>query len=492
MVTLPERNYINGFATIQRKTLEVRESVMESVIEQVTEFLHSNRTNAEQTLAEFLAIPSVSADPKHRADVRRAAEWVAQFLSQMGLRPEIVPSEIGHPVVYAETPYREGVPTVLIYGHYDVQPAEDPTLWESPPFQPTVRGDAIYARGASDDKGQVLTHLLSVRAWYEVTKSWPVNFKFIIEGEEEVGSSALEDFVDKYRDRLTCDCIVVSDGNQFGPGQPAITYGLRGIAYFELRLTGPNRDLHSGSFGGTVTNPATALTMILGRIMGQDGRITIPGFYDDVVPLSDEERRRLRELPFEERAFWATLGVESALGEPGYTVLERRWARPTFEVCGLWGGYQGEGAKTVIPAEAGAKISFRLVPHQAPERVRQQLLAYLAQICPPGVRIELVDLHASPAVLTPLDSPYIKAAEMAVKAAFSAPPVFTREGGSIPIVGLFQERLGADILLLGWGQDDDNTHAPNEKFSLTDFHRGTLASAYLWDFIRKVAKSHET
>lgn len=471
--------------------MEDRESVMESVIERVATFLKSNRAKAEQTLAEFLSIPSVSADAKHLADVKRAGEWVAQFLGQMGLRTELVPFESDHPVVYAETTQREGLPTVLIYGHYDVQPAEDPTLWESPPFQPTVRGGAIYARGASDDKGQLLTHLLSVQAWYEVTENWPVNFKFVIEGEEEIGSSVLERFLDEHRDQLTCDCIVISDGNQFGPGRPAITYGLRGIAYFELRLTGPNRDLHSGSFGGTVTNPATALAMILGRIMGQDGRITIPGFYDDVVPLSDEERRRLRELPFDERAFWATLGVESALGEPGYTVLERRWARPTFEVCGLWGGYQGEGAKTVIPAAAGAKISFRLVPRQAPDRIRQQLLAYLSQICPPGIKYELIDLHASPAVVTPLESPYIQAAEKAVKAAFSASPVFTREGGSIPIVGLFQERLKADILLLGWGQDDDNTHAPNEKFSLTDFHQGTLASAYLWDFIRQIAKARE-
>jgi len=460
---------------------------MASVKEQIKGFLESRRATSERILADFLAIPSVSADPHHRADVVRAAKWVAEFLSQMGLHTEVAQPAPGHPVVYAETPYRAGLPTVLVYGHYDVQPAENPALWESPPFEPTIRGGAIYARGASDDKGQVLTHLLSVQAWYEVTKSWPINFKFVIEGEEEVGSLVLEKFLDENGDRLSCDCVVISDGNQFGPDQPAITYGLRGIAYFELRVKGPSRDLHSGSFGGTVTNPATALTMILGRIMGPDGRIAIPGFYDDVVPLSDEERRRLRELPFDERAFWATLGVEAALGEPGYTVLERRWARPTFEVCGLWGGYQGEGAKTVIPSQAGAKISFRLVPRQDPTRIRQALLAYLAKICPVGVEYELVDLHASPAVLTSLDSPYIKAAENAIKAAFPRPPVFTREGGSIPIVSLFQQRLGADILLLGWGQDDDNTHAPNEKFSLADFHRGTLASAYLWEFIRQIA-----
>ncbi|HOP76391.1 MAG TPA: dipeptidase [Thermogutta sp.] len=465
---------------------------MDNAIARVKDFLEAHRTTAEQFLSEFLAIPSVSADPQHRPDMKRAAEWVAQFFSQMGLAAELIQSPTGHPVVYAETPHCEGIPTVLIYGHYDVQPAEDPTLWQTPPFEPTIRGGAIYARGASDDKGQVLTHLLSVGAWYQVTKSWPLNFKFVIEGEEEVGSSVLEKFLDEQADRLACDCIVISDGNQFGPDQPAITYGLRGIAYFELRVKGPHRDLHSGSFGGTVTNPATALTRMLGQFMTQDGRVAIPGFYDDVLPLSNEERRRLRELPFDEPAFWASLGVETAWGEPGYTVLERRWARPTFEVCGLWGGYQGDGAKTVIPANAGAKISFRLVPHQDPDRIREALLSYLAQICPPGVQYEVIDLHASPAVLTSLDSPYIKAAENAVKMAFSRSPVFTREGGSIPIVSRFQQRLGADVLLLGWGQDDDNTHAPNEKFSLADFHRGTLASAYLWEFIRQIGKATDS
>lgn len=458
---------------------------MELPFEPVLQFLEKNRSRAEQTLAELLAIPSVSADPKYRADVKRAADWIASFLRAMGMKTEEIKVHDGHPVVFGETPHQDGLPTVLVYGHYDVQPAEDPALWTTPPFQPTVRDGNIFARGASDDKGQLLTHLLSVQAWYEVHQRWPLNFKFVIEGEEETGSHVLERVLDQYADRLACQCIVISDGNQFAPGQPAITYGLRGIAYYEVRLSGPSRDLHSGSFGGTVTNPATALAMIVGRLMSEDGRIDIPGFYDDVIPPSPEERERLRQLPFNKQAYWKSLGVDGAIGEPGYSLLERRWVRPTYEVCGIWGGYQGEGSKTVIPASAGAKISFRLVPAQDPEKIRQCVLARLKQLCPPGIKLEMIDHHASPPVVTSLTSPFIKAAEQAIGAAFGKPPVLTREGGSIPIVSSFQQRLGADVLLIGWGQDDDNAHAPNEKFSLADFHTGTLASAYLWDFIRR-------
>lgn len=450
-----------------------------SQIEQVAAFIRSNEEVAVQRLCQFLRIPSVSADQKYQNDIRRAAEWVASTLREAGLKTEIIEGR-GHPLVYAETPPRTGVPTVLIYGHYDVQPAENVHLWTSAPFEPTIRNGAVYARGASDDKGQILTHLLSVWAWKQVTGDWPINFKFVIEGEEETGSHVLERFLEQAAERLKCDCVVISDGSQFAPDQPAITYGLRGIAYFEIRVSGPSHDLHSGAFGGTVTNPATALARMLAGLLDERGRVNIPGFYDDVDPPTPEERERLRKLPFDERAFWKSLGVDTAIGEEGYTVLERRWIRPTYEVCGLWGGYQGEGAKTVIPAEAGAKISFRLVPRQRPEKIRELLLRRLEALCPPGVRFKLIDLHASPAVVTPLDSPYVKAAERALKAVFPNPPVFTREGGSIPIVSKFQENLQAPVLLLGWGQYDDNAHGPDEKFLLVDFHRGTLASAYLW------------
>ncbi len=279
---------------------------------------------------------------------------------------------------------------------------------------------------------------------------------------------------------------MVSDGGQFAPGVPAITYGLRGIAYYELHVRGPNRDLHSGSFGGSVTNPANALAQILAGLIDRRGRVTVPGFYDDVVPLSDREREEMAAMPFDEKQYFAQIGVAGATGEEGYTALERRWARPTFDISGLWGGYQGEGAKTVLPASAGAKFSFRLVPNQDPAKITAGLKRKLAELCPPGVELELIEHHGAPGVLVPLDSPYVEAAARAIEYAFGRRPVFTREGGSIPIVTTFHQQLKADTLLLGWGQDDDNTHSPNEKFSLADFHRGIQASARLWEELSKV------
>jgi succinyl-diaminopimelate desuccinylase len=296
-----------------------------------------------------------------------------------------------------------------------------------------------------------------------------------------VGSRALETFLREHPERLACDCIVISDMAQFAPGRPAITYGLRGIAYYELRLTGPNRDLHSGSFGGSVTNPANVLAEMLAALVDGEGRVQVPGFYDDVVPLSDEERRRLAELDFDEADYFGQLGVDGAAGEAGYTTLERRWARPTYDVSGLSSGYNGEGAKTIVPSSAVAKFSFRLVPEQDPEKIAPALEQMLRGMCPPGIRMELVDYHGSPGVVVPLESPYVQAAARAIEHAFGRAPVYIREGGSIPIVTAFHEALEVDTLLLGWGQDDDNTHSPNEKFSLADFHRGIRASAKLWE-----------
>ncbi|NQU26238.1 MAG: M20/M25/M40 family metallo-hydrolase, partial [Candidatus Nealsonbacteria bacterium] len=291
-----------------------------------------------------------------------------------------------------------------------------------------------------------------------------------------------------HADRLACDCVVISDGGQFAPGRPAITYGLRGIAYYELRVKGPDRDLHSGSFGGSVTNPANTLAKLLAALVDDRGRVQLPGFYDDVVPLTDRERKEFAALDFDEQAYFEQVGVTGATGEADYTALERRWARPTYDVCGLWSGYQGEGAKTVLPATAGAKFSFRLVPDQDPEKITAALQRKLAELCPPGIELELIDLHGAPGVLVPLDSPYVAAAAAAIEHGFGCRPVYTREGGSIPIVTVFHETLGADTLLLGWGQDDDNTHSPNEKFCLADFHRGIKASARLWEELSKVER----
>jgi succinyl-diaminopimelate desuccinylase len=452
----------------------------------IDQYLAAHAARFEEELCQFLRIPSVSADAARQADVARAADWVADQFRRLKFATEVIPTA-GHPLVYAQSPVVAGAPTALVYGHYDVQPADPLEKWTTPPFEPTRRDGNLYARGATDDKGQMLTHLKSAEAWIAVEGRLPLNLKFLIEGEEEVGSANLEGFIAAHTDKLACDCVVISDGGQFAPGVPAINYGLRGIAYFELRLTGPNRDLHSGSFGGAVTNPANALARVLAGLIDERGRVQVPNFYDDVVPLTPRERAQFAALPFDEARYFAQIGVKQATGEEGYTPLERRWARPTFDINGLWSGYQGEGAKTVLPATAGAKFSFRLVPNQDPKKITAALQWRLAELCPPGIEMELIDFHSSPGVMVPLESPYVEAAARAIAHAFGRPPVYTREGGSIPVVATFHDLLKADTLLLGWGQDDDNTHSPNEKFSLADFHRGIRASAKLWEELGKMA-----
>jgi len=461
---------------------------MGAEFEALEAYVAAQAAEFEERLCRWLRIPSISTDPAYRADLERAADWVLDQLKTMGLAAEKI-STGGAPLVYGESPPVAEAPTVLVYGHYDVQPVEPLEAWHWPPFEPTRQNGAIYARGATDDKGQVLTHVFSTEAWLRTVGRLPVQLKFLIEGEEEVGSEHLERFLSSRPQQLACDCVVISDGTQFGPDQPAICYGLRGIAYYELRLRGPKRDLHSGSFGGTVTNPANALAQILASLVDQHGRIQIPGFYDQVEPLSLQERQRLAQLPFDETTFLADLGLSGTTGEEGYSLLERRWARPTFDIHGLWGGYQGQGTKTVLPAEAGAKFSFRLVPHQDPAKITQGLRQRLEELCPPGIQMELLETHGTPAVLVPVDSPYVQAAVRAIRQAFGREPVFIREGGSIPIVAAFQQAFGVPVLLLGWGQDDDNTHAPNERFRLIDFHRGIRASAYLWAELAKIQKS---
>jgi acetylornithine deacetylase/succinyl-diaminopimelate desuccinylase-like protein len=452
----------------------------------IDQYLEAHAERFENELCELLRIPSVSADTARRDDMLRAAQWLADQLSRLGFSSEIV-STAGHPLVYAESPPVAGAPTALVYGHYDVQPADPLSLWVTPPFEPSRREGNLYARGATDDKGQIFSHLKSAEAWIEVQGRLPINLKFLIEGEEEVGSENLEAYIAANAQRLACYCVVISDGAQFAPDMPAITYGLRGIAYYELRLTGPDRDLHSGSFGGSVTNPANALAQILAGLVDEHGKVRIPGFYDDVVALTPPERQQFSELPFDEKEYFAEIKVTGAVGEEGYSTLERRWARPTYDINGLWGGYQGEGAKTVLPTTAGAKFSFRLVPQQDPAKITEGLRRRLAELCPPGIKMELIDHHGSPAIVVPLESRYVEAAARAIEHAFGRPPVYTREGGSIPIVATFHDSLGADTLLLGWGQNDDNAHSPNEKFCLADFHRGIRASAKLWEELARIA-----
>ena len=447
-------------------------------MDDIDAFLSAQAGQFEDDLADLLRIPSISADPERRSEMRRAADWVAGQFRSLGLATELIETS-GQPLVYAQTPPVPGKPAVLVYGHYDVQPVEPLEEWISPPFEPTKRGGNIYARGATDDKGQMLTHVLAARAWLKTRGKLPVQLKFLIEGEEEVGSDGLYGYLESAaaKQKLACDVAVISDTSQFGPGQPAITYGLRGIAFFWLKAGGPRQDLHSGTFGGAVTNPINSICQLLASLVDEHGRIQVPGFYDDVAPLSDRERQQFAALPFTDEAFMRQIGVSGLSGEDGFTTLERRWARPTFDVHGIWGGQQI--SKTAIPARAGANFSFRLVPQQDPQKIIAATRDFLTSRCPPGIEIELT-ARGSPGVVVPLDSPYVAAASRAIERGFGKRPVFIREGGSIPIVTNFRQQLGVDTLLLGWGLDDDNTHSPNEKFCLADFHRGIKASAHLW------------
>ena len=457
------------------------------MLDQTLQYIDDSREQFESDLLALLRIPSVSADPAHKGDVRKGAEWVRDHVAAMGLTVHLIDTG-GHPIVYAESPPVPGAPIALAYGHYDVQPPDPLDEWITPPFEPTVRDGKVFARGATDDKGQMLTHVKSVESWLATAGKLPLQVKLLIEGEEEVGSAHLEGFLKENAEQLACDCVVISDTSQFAPGVPAITYGLRGIAYFELKLKGPKQDLHSGVFGGGVANPANALTKMLGALVDADGRVTIPGFYDDVADLTERERSEFAALPFDEAAFQAQLGVKELVGEKGFSTIERRWARPTLDINGLTSGYQGAGAKTVLPARASAKLSCRLVPNQDPKKIAAGLRKRLEELLPPGITMELVDHHGAPGVVMPLESPYLQAAAVAVEKGFGRRPVFIREGGSIPIVNTFASVLNADVLLLGWGQNDDNPHSPNEKFSLDDYHRGIRASAALWQELAAIKK----
>ena len=448
-------------------------------MDDINSFLTSHAANFEDELCQLLSIPSISADPERHGDVRKAANWVADKFRALGLTTELIETT-GQPLVFAQSPTVAGKPIVLVYGHYDVQPVEPLEEWLSPPFKPTKRNGNVYARGATDDKGQMLTHVFGAEAWLKSRRKLPVQLKFVIEGEEEVGSKGLFDYLSKpqAQEKLRADIAVISDTSQFAPGQPAITYGLRGGMWFELSVTGPKQDLHSGTFGGAVANPINVLCQLLASLVDGRGRVQVPGFYDDVVPLTADERKRFAALPFSDAAFQRQIGVPELTGEEGFTTLERRWARPTFDILGIWGGQQMP--KAAIPARAGAKASFRLVPKQDPHKIAAATKEFLAARCPPGVRLEVTALPAAKGVVVPIDSPFVGAASRAIEQAFGKAPVFIREGGSIPIVTAFREQLNIDTLLLGWGLDDDNTHSPNEKFSLADFHRGIRASGALW------------
>lgn len=456
---------------------------------QVTEYLKQNADRFVEELKDFLRIPTVSADPACKPHLQRGAEFVHRQLANLGCDAEIVPTA-GHPIVYGEWLKSPGAPTVMVYGHYDVQPADPLELWTTPPFEPTLRDGCLYARGATDDKGQVFTHIKSAEAWLRTVGKLPINLKYVIEGEEEVGSRNLEDFLNARREQLQCDVAVVSDTSQYGPNQPAITYGLRGILAVEVSLTGPKKDLHSGVFGGAVANPASGIARLIASLHDDQGRVRIPGFYDDVAPLTQMERQQFRDLQFDEAAFKVELGIEEVSGEAGFSTLERRWARPTCEVNGLFSGYTGAGPKTIVPSKATVKITCRLVPDQNPEKLTEALHAYLKSQCPPSLKFEFTSYHGCPAFVFDPNSPYIEAAKSAIQEAWGVDHVrLIREGGSIPVVQTFKDVLGLDTLLLGWGQNTDNLHSPNEHFSVADFHHGIKASANLWQNLAEMRNS---
>ena len=444
-------------------------------------YFAQNSARFEEELFDFLRIPSVSARSEHDADTARAASWLADAMRTIGLETEVMPTA-GHPVVLGE--WRKAgsdAPTVLIYGHYDVQPAEPLELWTTPPFEPAVRDGRVYARGSVDDKGQLYLHIKALEAHLAARGTLPVNVIVLAEGEEEVGSAHLAEFVQANADRLRADAVVISDSSMFAPGLPSLLFSLRGLAYLQIDVQGPDRDLHSGSYGGAVVNPAMALARILASLHDDDGRVAVKGFYDNVRDWGDDVRDQIRSLPFVESAFREETGAESLGGERGFSVLERLWTRPTCEVNGLLSGYTGQGAKTVLPAHAMAKVSFRLVPDQDPAQIAKLVRTHIASIAPKGVRIEVQELHGGRPWKAEPSGPLFEAARRALTAAFGREPVLTGEGGSIPVVGDFERILGAPVLLLGFGLPGENAHAPDEWMSLDNFNKGMRAIAVLWD-----------
>lgn len=455
-------------------------------MEAILKYIQENRSRYLAELKEFIAIPSVSTNPDHRKDIRRCAEWIAAHLKGIGMKGIRIHPTKGHPIVYAEWLGAPGAPTILLYGHYDVQPVDPVNLWTSPPFEATIRGENIYARGTADDKGQVLIHFKGIEACMKKEGRLPVNVKMLIEGEEEIGSEHLAGFVKANKKLLKADLVVISDTSMFAKGVPSLCYGLRGLSYMQIDLTGPNRDLHSGSFGGSVHNPIQALSEIIAKLHDEKGRVTIPGFYDKVRKLTAKERSSFRKLPWNDRRYARELGVGELYGEEGFTTLERLWARPTLECNGIWGGFTGEGAKTVLPAKASAKISMRLVPDQKAGDVAKLFQKHIRKIAPKSVTVDVRYLHGGEAAITPLESPGVRAAIRALEKGFGKKPLYQREGGSIPIVVQFKEILGLETVLLGFGLPDENAHAPDEFLNLGNFFGGIRTVAHFYHELPKV------
>ncbi len=450
-------------------------------MEQVLNYLRGNERRFIDDLTEYLRFPSVSAQPKHKADMKACAKWLADRCRGLGLRTK-VHGTAGHPIVVASTPRKKNSrkPHYLVYGHYDVQPPEPFELWKTPPFEPTVRNGAIYARGSTDNKGQHLAHLNAVEAYLKTGTELSCDVTFVVEGEEEVGSEHLAPFLKERRDEFKCDGVVISDSGMPSVKHPALTYGLRGVVALEFKVAGPSRDLHSGIYGGAVDNPAMVLSQILAQLRDKRGRVAVPGFYEDVEKLSAYERRQFKRLPIDAAEFRKLVGAPQLFGEQGFTHHEQRSARPTLEINGITSGYQGEGSKTIVPAWASAKLTMRLVPDQDPKKILRQLKARIKELCPPTVKLTMEGGHAGAAYVIDPQCDLAQAGMRALKGAFGCEPVLLREGGSIPIVSDFKRILKADSLLLGLALPDDNLHSPNEKFDLGCYAKGSVMSALLW------------
>ena len=451
-------------------------------------FISAQQPRFREELFSFLRIPSVSTLPDHKADINRAADFVVARLKEAGLENVEIIATKGHPLVYGDWLHAPGKPTVLCYGHYDVQPADPLELWESPPFEPTVRNGSVYARGAADDKGQMYAHIKAVEALRASSGRLPVNVKFLIEGEEEVGGESISAYVPGHREKLAADVALVSDTAMYAANTPTLCIGLRGLVYMEWEARGPARDLHSGLYGGAAPNAVFGLVELLAKCKNSEGVVQIPGFYDDVAPPAPEEKKSWESLPFDEREFLkAEVGSACLTGEPGFSVFERIWARPTFEVHGIGGGFTGPGGKTVIPAKATAKVSLRLVPRQDPVKLASAVRAFAEKNAPAGIKVEIRELNGSPASLVEPSHPAIQTAARALAEVFERPTVFIRSGGSIPIVGEFAEYLGIPTVLMGFGLPDDGLHSPNEKFSLENYEKGTRAVAHFLDSLGRSA-----
>lgn len=442
-----------------------------------------------EELKEYLRIPSISTDPEYRDQVLSAAAYLRDRMEAAGLTAETIETD-GYPLVYGEWTGAPGAPTVLFYGHYDVQPADPLELWRSAPFEPAEEDGFLVARGATDDKGQSYTHVKAIEAILKERGRLPVNVKLLVEGEEESGGEAIEAYVraDGGK-RLAADCVVISDTSMYAPGQPSMIYGLKGLCYMEIKVTGPDKDLHSGTFGGGLTNPLNALCHIVSRLWDDEtGKVLIPGFYDDVRPIADWERKEFAALPFDEAEYAASLGISETFGEQGYSTRERVWARPTCDVNGIFGGYQGRGAKTVIPSWGGAKVSMRLVPDQNPEDVARKFTDYVRSVAPRGVKVEVSDLHGAQPTLLETKGDAVEAAMDSLEAVWGKRPVFVREGGSIPIIQSFSEVLGVPVLMMGFGLPDDGLHSPNERFKIDNFYDGIRTVAV---FLDRLAEAKE-